>query len=164
MLSNLLALTRANRVVKLEGPNGSGKSTLLVEYQVHLARNGLGFGVYSQHESVFEELTGNELFAISGLVTAGYWLQKLDGEAAIHKRLSVMSSGEKSKVLLALALCADIVVLDEPLSHLDQTSRKKLQSLVAESDSLFVIANHEPGAFPGATLLELASAQSPSEN
>lgn len=156
MFSKLLALTDQHRVVKLEGPNGSGKSTLLVEYQFHLSRIGLGFGVFSQHETVFEELSGVELFEISGLSTARDWLQKLDGEAAVHKRLSIMSSGEKSKVLLAMALCSKIVVLDEPLSHLDQSSRAKLQDLVARSDSRFVIANHEPGAFPSAVLLDLA--------
>lgn len=156
MFSKLLALTDQHRVVKLEGPNGSGKSTLLVEYQFHLSRIGLGFGVLSQHETVFEELSGVELFEISGLSTARDWLQKLDGEAAVHKRLSIMSSGEKSKVLLAMALCSKIVVLDEPLSHLDQSSRAKLQDLVAKSDSRFVIANHEPGAFPSAVLLDLA--------
>lgn len=155
MLKTLVALTEAHRVVKLEGPNGSGKSTLLVNYQFHLASQGLGFGVFSQHEAVFEELTGVELFAISGLSAARDWLRKLDGDAAVNKRLSIMSSGEKSKVLLALALCSEIVVLDEPLSHLDQKSRIKLQALVAESDARFVIANHEPGAFPGALLLNL---------
>lgn len=155
MLSELIVLADKNRVVKLEGPNGSGKSTLLVDYQLYLAQKGIRFGVFSQHETVFEELTGLELYAISGLTQAQAWLSELDGESAVHKRLAVMSSGEKSKVLLALAMCSDVVVLDEPLAHLDQNSRSKFEELVAASGSRFVIANHEPGAFAAASLLRL---------
>lgn len=156
MLETLIAMANANRVVKVEGPNGSGKSTLLDSYQMHLAQQGVGFGVFSPHESVFEELTGLELYSIAGLGTARQWLKELEGESAVGKRLSVMSSGEKSKVLLALAMCAEIVVLDEPLAHLDQKSRVKFEKLVALSGSRFVIANHESGAFDWATQLQLS--------
>lgn len=159
MLEKLIALTEKSRIVKVEGPNGSGKSTLLASYQIHLAQKGTGFGVFSQHESVFEELTGLELFEISGLSAAQHWLIELNGESAIRKRLAVMSSGEKSKVLLALSLCSDVVILDEPLAHLDQKSRVKFENLVIDSSSRFVIANHEPGAFGRATLLRLSHSE-----
>lgn len=155
MLEKLIELAEANRVVRVEGPNGSGKSTLLLNYQFHLSDSGLDFGVLSQHEMVLEELTGHELFSIAEKPEAEKWLSELGGSSSINKRLVVMSSGEKSKVLIALALCSEIVVLDEPLAHLDNQSRAKLEEIIASSNARFVIANHELGAFEFATSLTL---------
>ena len=49
-------------------------------------------------------------------------LRKVQGENLINKRLGVLSGGELQRVLLALALepIPDILLLDEPVSGIDQ--------------------------------------------
>lgn len=155
MLEKLVELAHVNRVVRVEGSNGSGKSTLLMQYQLRLAREGVEYGVLSQHDSVFEELTAEELYLVANKPDGLHWLEKLGGSLAAKKQLALMSSGEKSKALISLALCFDVVVLDEPLAHLDRLSRENLEAVVSASRSRFVIANHESGAFKEAIGLNL---------
>jgi ATPase subunit of ABC transporter with duplicated ATPase domains len=145
MLSELLSLSASNRVVVIEGPNGSGKSTLLDGVQKELFGSGLRFGVLSQHESVFEELCANELCAALGSSKASSLVEEFGLAGPVLSRpLYSLSSGEKTKVLLSLALSAEgLVLLDEPFAHLDAAAKDQLESLIRESDSKFVIANHD---------------------
>jgi ABC-type cobalamin/Fe3+-siderophores transport system ATPase subunit len=154
MLSQLIALSE-NRVVVITGPNGSGKSTLLASFENWLFQQGKHFGSLSQHEGSFDEYSAFELYEIAGRREAICWADGLGITAQLRKPMSLLSSGERSKALIALALCFEIVVLDEPFSHLDTASRLKLEEIIRSSSNKFVIANHEPGAFSFGTSLEL---------
>lgn len=156
MLAELVLRTEKDRVVVVSGPNGSGKSTLLAAYQRYLFKNKIRFGVLSQHDDQSEELSAKQLFDLAG-VDACVTMSELGVEGLLNKELSLCSSGEKVKVKLALALSFDVVVLDEPLAHLDAESKSLLEDLVRSSPSQFVIASHEPEFFKFGSTLTLTS-------
>lgn len=160
MFERLMELVATHRVVKIEGPNGSGKSTLLQQYEQTLFASGIRFGILSQHDLGFEELTTKELLDIAARKGCRDLLERLTPGFDSAKTIAVLSSGERTKIMLALALSFEIVLLDEPLSHLDIQSRRLLEELVAESSSRFVIANHEAGAFAQAATLRLGPDES----
>jgi len=61
-------------------------------------------------------------------------LSRVNGEQLIDKRLGVLSGGELQRVLLALALqpVPDILLLDEPVSGIDQNGLKLFYSIVSK--------------------------------
>jgi iron complex transport system ATP-binding protein len=67
---------------------------------------------------------------------------ELDGME--ERRFSKLSGGEKQRVLLARALCQDttILVLDEPVNHLDLKHQMGLMEILVERKKTAIIALH----------------------
>lgn len=71
----------------------------------------------------------------------------------LKKNIASLSSGEKQllKITLAFLFSPEIILMDEPLSHLDITQRKKILRILKEikeqNHLTFVIADHEPDAW-----------------
>ncbi|HET7116455.1 MAG TPA: ATP-binding cassette domain-containing protein [Hanamia sp.] len=131
----------------ITGPNGSGKSTLLQIISSSSIFNEGSIG-YFENESaipeekifqkisfaapyidVVEEMTLTEFFSFHQNMKG--WLQKMDTEEVIflsglknaaHKQIRYYSSGMKQRVKLAQAIFSNvpIVLLDEPLTNLDE--------------------------------------------
>jgi iron complex transport system ATP-binding protein len=61
-----------------------------------------------------------------------------------ERRFSKLSGGEKQRVLLARALCQDapLLILDEPVNHLDLKHQMGLMEILAERKKTTVIALH----------------------
>ncbi|MBE6049900.1 MAG: metal ABC transporter ATP-binding protein [Clostridium sp.] len=61
-------------------------------------------------------------------------LKEVEGEDLIYKRLGVLSGGELQRVLLALAInpIPDILLLDEPVSGIDQKGLKLFYKMISE--------------------------------
>ena len=76
-------------------------------------------------------------------------LRKVQGENLINKRLGVLSGGELQRVLLALALepIPDILLLDEPVSGIDQNGLKLFYSIVSNLrenyDLSIILVSHD---------------------
>lgn len=158
----------------LTGPNGSGKSTLIglsvgllrpTDGRVLLegrparapaARDGLG-------ALVTGTLPPRRTFAqLHAAATAQDVLDELDASQLLHRRVGSLSSGQRQRVRLALALGAArrFLVLDEPLTALDTEGRALARDAVGRRVANGVttwIATHHPAFWAplGPDLLEI---------
>ena len=154
-----LLLKRGERVA-LVGPNGAGKSTLArlisglqqpTAGQVRLGHK-VGLDVYTQEvedqmdarRTVLEELSSHnrglgqtELRSLLGAFL-------FSGEA-VHKRVEVLSGGEKSRLAVAGILLdkCNFLVLDEPTNHLDLKAKDMLQQALASFAGTALVVSHD---------------------
>lgn len=159
-------------ITALAGNNGAGKSTIL-KIIMNLVKQDQGkielFGeVIRKEEEAWQKrvgylpqsmpgalpFTGKEL---KNLVSHWYpdWDEQLFKqmidlfEVPLKKQYEKLSQGAKQKLNLALALPrnADLLILDEPTSHLDIPAKKVLQDLLIEwmdrGDRTLLFASHQ---------------------
>ncbi|MFC1980269.1 ATP-binding cassette domain-containing protein [Chloroflexota bacterium] len=153
-----LVLNRGDRVA-LVGPNGAGKTTLLKILAGVLSfdkgERKLGHNVitayYAQYQLELLDPINNILTELQSVVPDEPE-QKLRGILGaflfsgdnIYKKISVLSGGEKSRLVLTKMLIqsANFLLMDEPTNHLDITSREILaDALEAYRGSLCFITH-----------------------
>ncbi len=146
--------------VALVGVNGAGKSTLLkiISGQTTSSNGNLQIGAsiemgyFSQNSldvldpssTIIEEVHSHLPTAGLGQIRTLLGAFKFSGEEA-DKKISVLSGGEKSRVVLAciLARPVNLLVLDEPTNHLDIVSREVLLEAVKNFPGTVIIVSHD---------------------
>lgn len=154
-----MVVERGQKVV-LIGPNGSGKSTFLRAISGEFAPTEGSIvwadraepTYYDQHQDEVLDVSISVLDEVKSVATGkseteirralGQFLFQGD---TVHKLISVLSGGERSRVALAKFLLqpSNVLLLDEPTNHLDVTTRKKLIEALSEYDGTIVCASHD---------------------
>lgn len=160
VFGGVTAVVRRLQKVAVVGVNGAGKSTLLkvmadmTEPSRGSCRLGasVNLGYFSQHaldvldpnKTIYEEVAAHIPQASIGTVRnlLGSFLFSSDD---IYKKISVLSGGEKSRVVLAtiLARPVNLLLLDEPTNHLDIVSREILLKAIQEFEGTVVLVSHD---------------------
>ena len=146
--------------IAVVGVNGAGKSTLLktihgdvepTSGRVTIGAN-VKIGYFSQHslevlnseKTIFDEVHDRIPDATIGFVRNLLGAFNFSGDD-VHKKISVLSGGEKSRVVLAciLATPVNLLILDEPTNHLDIKSREVLLKAIQNFDGTVLIVSHD---------------------
>jgi len=152
-------IERGDRIV-LVGPNGSGKSTLM-KMLAGIEKGDAGkrnvgtttkIGYFSQHRaatlnennSVLEEVVdaGGGMRENEARSILGSFLFKKDD---VQKRVGILSGGEKSRLSLVKFLVnpPNLLLMDEPTTHLDMTSIEALVSALKQYEGTLVFISHD---------------------
>ncbi len=146
--------------IAIVGANGIGKSTLLKTLvgEVPLLSGSftwgehVSIGYYAQSQvdqlNMKQSAFDNVLAANGNL--AEHQVRKILGsllfkENDVHKPVSVMSGGEKSRVGLAclIAQQANVLLMDEPTNHLDMIAMEKLADALCDYTGTLLFVSHD---------------------
>ncbi len=160
------------QIVALLGPNGAGKSTLInlltgkllpsaghisvfgrrVDCKWDLQKIHENLGYCPQDDILLEDLTVQEhLRLFAGLKGRGdeevrLRSHELDLASVLDKQVKTLSGGFKRRLSVALALTGDprLVILDEPSSGMDTTSRRALWAALKQNrgDRVLLVSTH----------------------
>lgn len=142
--------------VAIVGPNGTGKTTLLRQIAMGTSpavslRPDVEVGFLSQNhsETLQEENTICEEFEALGFETkaetADYLSKYFFPEEVLENRIGILSGGEKNLLQLAKigAGNAELLLLDEPTSHLDIYSQAALEKALSEYKGTVLMVSHD---------------------
>ncbi|MCB0384154.1 MAG: ABC-F family ATP-binding cassette domain-containing protein [Bdellovibrionales bacterium] len=161
-----LVFKHANALVKrldrvaVVGVNGAGKSTFLKiitgqteptegKYTVgpsneigYFSQNSLD--VLNPDNTIVEEIDSRLDHASMGFIRNLCGAFRFSGDEA-DKKISILSGGEKSRVVLAtiLARPVNFLVLDEPTNHLDIKSREVLLDAIKQFPGTVMMVSHD---------------------
>jgi ATP-binding cassette subfamily F protein 3 len=160
VFSGATGLIRRLERVAVVGVNGAGKSTLLKIMAGHTEPTSgvmqvgpsISVGYFSQNsldvlnprktvvEEVHDRIPNSSIAYVRTLLGA----LRFSGEE-VEKRISILSGGEKSRVVLATILAQPIncLILDEPTNHLDIKSRQVLLDAIKDFPGTVVMVSHD---------------------
>ncbi len=160
VFSGLTGVVNRGNKIAVTGVNGAGKSTLLkvIAGQTEPTSGScnlggsVAMGYFSQYSgdlltpgnTIMEEMHERLPHASIGSIKSILGAFQFTGNDS-DKKISVLSGGEKSRVMLAcmLAVPVNFLVLDEPTNHLDIGSREALLAALQEFDGTLMIVSHD---------------------
>jgi len=163
VLSNLSLLIQDKEHVAIMGKSGCGKTTLLriiagLEEIDAGAREGYSFGDIAfvfQEPRLFSHLTVLENVAVSSTGTraevreyALFLLEKVGLREACDLYPDELSGGMAQRVAIARAMVTNspILILDEPFSALDESTRSQMIAVIKEycAEKTLIFVTHNP--------------------
>ncbi len=167
VLSNISFIISSGQKIAFVGRNGQGKTTLSRIIAEALEHDGLlkhghnvELGYFAQNAGKFlhpgmtvletAEASAHEDFRSRVRSVLGNFLFSGDD---VHKKVSVLSGGEKSRLALAILMCrpSNFLVLDEPTNHLDMISKEVLKYALLNYKGTLVIVSHDRDFLEGLT-------------
>jgi len=157
---------RRGEVLAIVGPNGAGKTTFLRQITTELRptagairvfgvdavaepeRAKRTMGITPQEAGVFERLTVREHFELFARLkhlskraarkAAREAIAELELVAETNKRVGALSGGQRRRILIGLALLGGppLLVLDEPTTGLDPSSRRAVWDVIRRAVSI----------------------------
>ena len=141
------------------GPNGTGKSTFLktilekmppLSGETRLGSN-LKIGYFAQaHEDLdpeadlMDEINKTAPNMLPAQIR-DYLAKYLFSGDDVFKKVKVLSGGEKGRLALAILALqgANLLLLDEPMNHLDIDSQELLQSVLKSFEGTIILVSHD---------------------
>ena len=160
VFASVSGVVRRLERVAVVGVNGAGKSTLLkiiagltqaTEGKAEVGAN-VQLGYFSQYsmdvldpqKTLFEEVRSRVQDKSDGYLRSLLAAFLFRGDD-VDKKVSVLSGGEKSRLILATILTnpCNLLILDEPTNHLDIRSREVLVDALKGFDGTMLIVSHD---------------------
>ena len=146
----------------ISGKNGCGKSTLLniisnydTDYKGSYNKHKLKVAYLLQEDMLFRNLTVKEnlklkiyaLYLTNNDEIITYISDKLNLHDILEKKIYELSGGEKKKVGIGQILISDsdIILLDEPISNIQEDYAKELMDIIFDvfRDKILIITSHK---------------------
>lgn len=164
-----LIQTFSTRIVRgdrigIIGPNGSGKTTLLKMLIGELKPDSGSIKISKRlmplyldqnrtqldpNKTILEILcpNGGDMVKVMGKPkhVMAYIKEFLFDPSQLRGPISVLSGGEKNRLLLALSLAQDsnLLILDEPTNDLDMDTLDRLQDMLSAYEGTLIIVSHD---------------------
>lgn len=156
LLEEVSFSVHAGEKVAIVGPNGTGKTTLLRELwkgenpAVHFDESAqVGFFSQLQEETLNEKNTVYQEFYDLGIQTTAavedYLAKYCFAPESLDKKIAQLSGGEKNLLQLAKLSVgkANLLLLDEPSSHLDTYAQMALEEAIAAYPGAVLMVSHD---------------------
>jgi ATP-binding cassette subfamily F protein 3 len=159
LFKNVSGIVKRGEKIALVAPNGTGKTTLfnVITGRYPLQSGTVMFGhnvttaVFEQDQlkaldpekTVFEEVADS--VEVPDSVVRSFLGSFLFSADTVHKKISVLSGGERNRVAMVKVLLkkANFLLLDEPTNHLDLFAKEVLLQALQQYTGTMLFVSHD---------------------